>query len=173
MPRVSAEHKQYYRSKIRALLVENPQITQRELQEHLQKGGLNLDRKYLGTLLKGIYAERIHRADRHTLNAALGAFEDTMTRIITVGWDIANEPWTDSKARVMALKEIREAHSAIFEKLFDAGVFERKLGTLDMAIRNTPLPPERKQAIRSVFTSWGLLEAPKEDAKPVEPNAQT
>ncbi len=46
----------------------------------------------------------------------------------------------------MALREIREAHKDMVEKLFDAGVFERKLGTLDATIRNTPLPEDRKQA---------------------------
>ena len=64
--------------------------------------------------------------------------------------------------RVMALREIREAHKDMFEKLFDAGVFERKLGTLDAVVRNTPLPEERKQAIRATFQNWGLIEAPKE-----------
>ena len=71
----------------------------------------------------------------------------------------------------MALREIREAHKDMFEKLFDAGVFERKLGTLDATLRNTPLPEERKQAIRAVFTNWGLLEAPKEDATTTTPPA--
>ena len=51
----------------------------------------------------------------------------------------------------------------MFEKLFDAGVFERKLGTLDATIRNTPLPEDRKQGIRMTFQNWGLIEAPKED----------
>ena len=51
----------------------------------------------------------------------------------------------------MALREIREAHRDSFEKLFDAGVFERKLGTFDATIRNTTLPEDRKQAIRSEF----------------------
>jgi hypothetical protein len=64
----------------------------------------------------------------------------------------------------MSLREIREAYNLVFEKMFDAGVFERKLGTLDATIRNTPLQEDRKQAIRSVFQNWGLLEAPKEDA---------
>jgi hypothetical protein len=71
--------------------------------------------------------------------------------------------------RVMALREVREAHSAVFEKLFDAGVFERKLDTLNEVIRNTPLPEERKQAIRVPFENWGLLNAPKEDVPPATP----
>lgn len=63
MPRVSSEHKQLYKSKIRGLLSQNPQITQRELQAQPERQGFRLDRKYLGQLLKSIYAERIKRAD--------------------------------------------------------------------------------------------------------------
>jgi hypothetical protein len=63
----------------------------------------------------------------------------------------------------MALKEIREAHKDVFQFLFDAGVFNRKLGEIDLNLRNTPLPKEKKKAIRDVFSQWGLLQAPKED----------
>jgi len=87
-----------------------------------------------------------------------------MTQVVRVAWSIANDEFARKQDRVAALKEIREANNAVFEKLFDAGVFERKLGTLDATIRNAPLPPERKQAIRATFENWGLLPAPKEDA---------
>jgi hypothetical protein len=113
--------------------------------------------------------ERVKRLNTLTLNYALSAFQDTMMEISAVAWSIANDEFARKQDRVMALREIREAHKDMFEKLFDAGVFERKLGTLDATVRNTPLPEERKQAIRSVFTNWGLIEAPKEDA-PAEPN---
>jgi hypothetical protein len=89
-----------------------------------------------------------------------------MTQVVRVAWEIANDQFARKQDRVMALREIREAHSAVFEKLFDAGVFERKLGTLDATIRNTPLPEDRKQAIRVAFENWGLIEAPKEDVQP-------
>jgi hypothetical protein len=92
-----------------------------------------------------------------------------MDEIVKKAWEIANTRYEDARARVSALKEVREAHKDMFEKLFDAGVFERKLGTLDATIRNTPLPEERKQAIRAVFTNWGLLDTPKEDAPPTSP----
>ena len=44
----------------------------------------------------------------------------------------------------------------MFEKLFDAGVFERKLGTLAATIRKAPLPDEKKQAIGATFHNCGL-----------------
>jgi len=166
MPRISKEHKQLYKSKIRSLLSQNPQISQRELQLRLEQDGTKLDRKYLGSLLKAIYRERIKRADTMTLNQALASFQDVMEEIVRVAWEIANDPMARNFDRVQALKEIREAYNVTFEKLFDAGVFERKLGTMEATIRNTPLPDERKQALRSVFTSWGLLPPPKEDAEP-------
>jgi hypothetical protein len=170
MPRISAEHKQFYKSRIRSLLVQNPQITQREIQARLDAEGIRLDRKYLGTLVNGIYAERTRRANTWTLNQALSGFEDAMGEIVKAGWEIVNNPMARNMDKALAMREIREAYDVMFEKLFDAGVFERKLGTLEATIRNTPLPPERKEALRSVFTSWGLL-PPKENAGTGNPNA--
>jgi hypothetical protein len=40
-------------------LLRNPQITQRALQERLKDDGLDLDRKYLGSLINAIHAERV------------------------------------------------------------------------------------------------------------------
>lgn len=84
-----------------------------------------------------------------------------MTEIVRVAWQIANSEYTDPKARVMALKEIREAHKDVFEKLFDAGIFNRKLGEIDLTVRNAPLSDER--SIREVFDKWGLLPPKTED----------
>src|SRR5690348_4546035 len=98
MPRISAENKAFYKSKIRTLLVQNPQLTQREVQELLDKQGLHLERNYLGKLINGIYAERAHRLDTLTLNNALAAFSEAMEEIATRGWEIVNAAYLDPKA---------------------------------------------------------------------------
>ena len=164
MPRITHDQKQFYKAKIRRLISIDHGISRRELQERLDSDGLHLDRDYIGKLYDEIIVERGKRMDRQLLNNALSSFEDTMTEIVKVAWDIANSSYLNPQARVMALREIREAHNAVFEKLFDAGVFDRKLGSLEPTIRNTPLPEEKKKAIREVFENWGLLPAPKEDA---------
>lgn len=164
MPKISTEQRQYYKSRIRSVIAQHPQISQVALAARLKDEGLELDRKYLGSLLNAIYVERAKRANTWMLNQALSAFQDVMMEISAVAWDIANDQFARKQDRVMALREIREAHKDMFEKLFDAGVFERKLGTLDAMIRNTPLPEPKKQAIRVGFQNWGLLPAPKEDA---------
>jgi hypothetical protein len=168
MPAIVKDKKQYIVSRVRSIIAQDHQIPLDDLAQRLDREyGIKIERHYLSTLVKKIYAERVKRADRQTLNYALASFEDTMTQVVRVAWEIANDQFARKQDRVMALREIREAHSAVFEKLFDAGVFERKLGTLDATIRNTPLPPERKESIRLVFENWGLLEAPKDEGKPL------
>src|ERR1017187_5846823 len=171
MPALSTKTKHYYRERVRSLLVQNPMISGEGIRRHLEAQGLILDRHYVNKLVNEIHAERSKRADTWILNHALASLQDSMADIVRAAWEIVNDPMARNMDKTFAMKEIREAHNLIFEKLFDAGVFERKLGTLDATIRNTPLPEERKQAIRSVFENWGLWPAPKEDVQPAEPTA--
>jgi hypothetical protein len=131
MPPLSTKTKHYHRERIRSLIVQNPHISDEGIRKTLELQGLPLDRHYIGSLLKAIHTERAKRADTWTLNMALASFQDAMAEIARVGWEIANDKFAPGRDRAAALKEVREAYNAVFEKLFDAGVFERKLGTLD------------------------------------------
>jgi hypothetical protein len=51
------------------------------------------------------------------------------------GWENANNKFAEGRDRAAALREIREAYNLVYEKMFDAGVFEHKLGTLDEVIQ--------------------------------------
>jgi hypothetical protein len=157
MPAISAENKQYYKAKIRSILAFDQGISQRELRERLESQGITLDRGYLARLLDDIRVERTKRVETLTLNAALGGFADVMSEIVARAQAIADDPMSERGEVLAALREIRAAHNDVFQKLFDAGIFERKLGTIDATIRNTPLPIDKKQTIRDVFTNWGLL----------------
>jgi hypothetical protein len=168
MPALSAKTKHYYRERVRSVLVQNPMISGEGIRRHLERDGLVLDRHYINKLVQEIHTQRIKRAETWTLNVALASFQDAMQEIARVGWEIANDKMSDGRDRAAGLREVREAYNDMFEKLFDAGVFERKLGTLDTVIRNTPLPEERKQAIRAGFSNWGLLGAPKDGVKPLD-----
>jgi hypothetical protein len=169
MPAYSSDTKKYHRERVRSIMVQNPMLAGEHIRRKLEQQGLVLDRNYINGIVNGIHRERARRAETWTLNNALTALQDAMGEVVRVGWTIANDQMAEGRDRAAALREIREAYNLMFEKLFDAGVFERKLGTLDMAIRNTPLPDEKKQAIRATFENWGLLAAPKED----EPSTTT
>jgi hypothetical protein len=161
VPKITTEKKQYLVARVRSVIAQDHQIGLDDLAARLERDyGIRIERHYLSGIVRKIYRERALRADRQTLNFALASFEDVMTQVVRVAWEIANDQFARKQDRVMALREIREAHSALFTKLFDAGVFERKLGTLDQVIRNIPLTDEKKQAIRATFENWGLLQAP-------------
>lgn len=162
MPAYSSDTKRYHRERIRSLIVQQPMLSGEGIRKRLEMQGLPLDRNYINDLLNSIHRERAKRADTWTLNFALASFQDAMAEIARVGWTIANDEMTPGRDRAAALREVREAYNAAFEKMFDAGVFERKLGTLDATVRNTPLPEDRKQALAAVFANWGLTALPDE-----------
>jgi hypothetical protein len=90
-PKISTEQRQYYKSRIRSVIAQHPQISQVALAATLEADGLKLHRKYLGSLLNDIYTERAKRANPWVLNHALSAFQDVMMEISAVAWSIAND----------------------------------------------------------------------------------
>jgi hypothetical protein len=122
-------------------LVQNSQINGEAIRKHLEDQGLVIDRHYINKLINEIHAERAKRASTWMLNHALASLQDQMSEIVKSSWEIVNDPMARNVDRTLAMRAIREAHNLIFEKLFDAGVFERKLGTLG---RSSPeLRPRR------------------------------
>ncbi len=165
MPRISHENKEFYKARIRSLLAIDHTMSQRDLQAQLEENGVHLDRGYIAKLSQEIAKERMIRADRKILNFALDVIEDTLTETNRIAWQIALNTTAKRSERLMALRKIDKAHFDLFNLLFDAGVFDRRLGSIEHTIRNAPLSEERKAAIRSAFKNWGLIiEEPKSDA---------
>ena len=138
-----------HKQRVRSLMVRQPTITIEGMRRHLAAQDLPLDRGYIASLVKAIQTERIRRADTWTLNLALTSFQDVMTEIVERACEIVNDPMAERSDRLAALREIRAAHNEVFGKPFDAGVFERKLGTLGMAAG----PAGGCQASRASFNS--------------------
>lgn len=164
MPRISHENKEFYKAKIRSLLAIDHSMSQRELQSQLEENGVHLHRDYIAKLERQVMKERATRADRKTLNFALGVIEDTLTETNRIAWQISLNTTAKRSERLIALRKIDKAHFDLFNLLFDAGVFDRKLGSVEHTIRNAPLSQERKAAIRSAFEKWGLIQEQKSDA---------
>jgi len=102
MPRISHEKKQYFKSRIRAVLSRDDTISGVEPAVCLKQEGIELERHNLGELLKEIHAERINRADRQLLNTALAVFEDTITETMRIAWEIALDPFAEKTERLAA-----------------------------------------------------------------------
>ncbi len=172
--RKSKEQTSLYLANIRRLMVVQHDMSAPEMKKQLEKLGLRFDVKYIRRLKEKVLGERKYRADRMTLNSALATFQDVMAETSHIAWQIALSPQSSKRDRIAALKEIREAHRDVFDKLFDAGVFDRKLGTIDTNIlRARPLEPEVEAEILEAFQRWGGF--PKNNAndgaKPIESTA--
>ena len=157
MPKISTERKQFYKAKIRSLLAIDHSMSTRELQSQLEQNGVNIDRHFLGKLRDKVEQERTLRTDRQTLNYALSTVEDTLNETTRLAWQVALNPQAKTHDRLAALREIRKSHTDMFNLLFDSGIFNRKLGTLEYEIRNTPLTDEQKKQIRRAFEMWGFV----------------
>ncbi len=169
----SREQVSLYTANIRKLMVVQHDMPVVEMQKQLEKLGLRLDVHYIARLRDKILGERAKRADRMALNSALAAFQDVLTETTHMAWQIALSPQSTKRERLAALKEIREAHKDVFDKLFDAGVFNRKLGTFEADVRARPLMPEVETEILEAFQRWGVFpEAHANDGKePAESSA--
>jgi len=138
MPKYSKEKEQFFISQIKALIVIKPGISATEVTKTLaqrKKNPLKLDRFYVSKLMKKVFKERVYRANYWLLHEKLASFEDKMTESEKRLWAIVNDLSTRHQDKISALREIRNNNKELFEMFFNAGVFDRKLGELE--IHNT------------------------------------
>lgn len=159
----SKEQQDFHRSQIKKLMVIRHDMSLREMQTTLDKNNLHLDLDYINRIRNKISSERARRADRFTLNSALASFQDLMSEVVATGWSIALDPSASKLARVAALETIRKSGNDAFDKMFDAGVFDRKLGTFGVEFRNKPLPPEVLKEIIDTFRRNGKIPLQQHD----------
>lgn len=125
MPHLADGLVKQYISRIRRILVLKPDASVREVGEIL-----GIDKDYANKLLNKIRKERAKRMDLKTVNLVLAEFEDIMSESDKKLWAIVNTENQDTKSVIFALKELRNNNVALFDKMFDAGIFERQLGKL-------------------------------------------
>jgi hypothetical protein len=117
-------------SMVKQVLVSKPDVTITQIQKALEDNGVRIDRNYIAKLVNKIRRERYTRFDNQTVKKVLAEFadfiEDTSQKLLKI--------YSTSKldmAKIVALDTIVKHYNILLEKLFDAGVFERKLGTIE------------------------------------------
>ena len=127
----SEERKKEHLAVVRQLLVVMPDISASEMTRVLEREkGYKFDRKYTNTLMRKVQGARAERINRQTINHYLGKFEDEVEELKKNLWLIIKTNNTSDKDKVAAIKELRNSTVALFDKMFDAGVFERNLGKI-------------------------------------------
>lgn len=159
MPAYKDETIEYHKERIRDLIVLKPDVSAHSIREALQsdpKNPLILDRKYIGKLLRKIDEERKHRFDKVKVEKNLAIIEDETQNIISQFWGILLDNQADAKARVMAGKGILDAIHKLLEAKMAAGIFERKLGTVQVEHQHT-LSPEIALPILRALQNYGIV----------------
>lgn len=134
MPKTGERQKEHI-ARIRQVLVMKSNATILKIKKILEEDfddPLKLDKDYINRLVNKIRGERAKRIDYYTLNQKLAEFEDKLNESDLRLWAIVNEPFSDTKNKIAALREIRNNNKELFDKMFDAGVFKRKIGEIEI-----------------------------------------
>lgn len=135
----SKERQQEHISQIRRILVVKPDSSILDIRETLmkQRKPLNLDKDYINKLINKIRKERAKRLDYYTVNKILAVFQDEIEELKRRLWIIITNTDGKEKDKIAAIRELRTSSKDLFDKMFDAGVFKRKLGELEFGKKLT------------------------------------
>ncbi len=159
MPSYGKELTEYHKERIKELLVLKPKVSLLSIREALQndhKNPLLLDKDYIAIIIRKIRGERKHRYDREEVNERLAEIQDHSQSVIEQMWGVLLNPTADDRARVGAAKVIIDSEHKFLEAQMDMGVFERKLGTVDVEHTHT-LAPEVMLPILRALSNYGII----------------
>jgi hypothetical protein len=173
MPKVDHTKESEIKRELRMAIAQDPLISVRRLQVRLSERGLitcgdnPLSPKYILKLVHKINQEQAKDFDEVKISERMtktrGRFDVAIQRLFKIAfweWDFLKEgiPMPTAGEQVQALATIGKMDIALLQAEMDAGVFERKLGTVDLAIRRSqPLTPEAREILLKAWRNWGLL----------------
>jgi hypothetical protein len=127
------EAREIHKAGIRRLLAVNPQMSLRDLSANLKKNGMDVSMQYIHKMRAKVQRELVERMNRTTVNQALNAFVEVLNETSQRMWMILSDPHATHKDKIAAARVINDAHDRVFDKMFEAGVFTRDMGTLTVA----------------------------------------
>lgn len=172
--------KEYHKSRIRDVMILKPGVSIegiRRVLELSQEAPLTLDHRYITKLVQKIRDERETRMDRVRINVRLAELQDRYEAVTEQMWKILldtslNEIKGGLSARVQAGRTILEQEEKLLNAQMEAGVFERKIGTLAVEHQHEHtlnLPDEIRLPILRAFKNYGIIRNPTYTVLPSEP----
>lgn len=131
MPAYSKEREAYHVARVRSILIRKSDAAVLEIRDVLSthpSSPLTLNHKYLERIVKKIRGERAQRLNRTTVNYVLAELSDQIQELNGRLWLIIGNENAAARDKIQAIRTMRENSVALFDKMFDAGVFERQLG---------------------------------------------
>jgi hypothetical protein len=174
----TAEQEQKLKLTIRDEIGRNPLISVLQLQSVLKTRGFQtndgnpLSWHYVAKLIRKLNREKALAVDTQKIQERLAITKESYRLIIQNLWRIID--WQPeylelyfihppkNEERIKAANILIKLDLAILKAEMDAGIFERKLGEVDINIhRSLPLPEETIHKIAQAFFNWGIDLKPK------------
>lgn len=158
MPAYSKDNEIYHMDRIREALFVRPKVGAFMVQRMLEQDGkspLHLHQDYINRLLQKIRKERAHRQYKK-INEEVATMEDEFEwlREETIRILLGN---TDAAGKIRAINTMWKMRIDLYEAKLNAGIFERRLGVLEIEKRYRPLPPDLKQKVVEVMKNWNVI----------------
>jgi hypothetical protein len=169
----TAEQEVQLKLAIRNEVARNPIISVVQLQNALKEHGFKtaqgnpLDWRYVSKMLRKLNREKALSVDQQKVNERLAITKERYRVIIESMWRIID--WKPEYIeqyniyppkvgeRIKAANTIINLDLAILKAEMDAGIFDRKLGSVDVNMyRAAPLDPEKAALIAGAFKRWGI-----------------
>lgn len=129
MPTYSEDTKKEHIALIRRILVQRPDASLREIREALDQRKRHLHIDYINSLVHKIQKEWALRSERQLVSVEIAKFEDAAKFAFEELWKISRTS-SDDRAKVQAVKAVIDTHDKLLGRKFDAGVFEKNLGSV-------------------------------------------
>ena len=144
MPAYSKDRENYFKSRIRGILLFRPKATDLEIQEILVNSSqpIELTRQYIAKLRNKILGERARHVENLNKNVRLAEIEEITKEVSLRAWTIANTPAAKNTDKIAAFKTILDAEYRLFEAQQIAGAFDRPT-----APKKYEVSPERLAAM--------------------------
>ncbi len=129
MALITQARRDIYKAHIRKILIRNPRASVLLMQKLLHETeNIALDKDYVNKLIREVEEERVKKLDQLVLKQAIASFLERIHETDIYLWKIITNDNESGRDRVSAAKELRANYKEAFELMFDAGVFDRKIG---------------------------------------------
>lgn len=159
MPKYREETQNEHKELIRQALAMQPRASAHKIREMISASGIVLDPDYITRLKRKILAERGFRFNQAEVNVRIAEIQDKVATAQQHMWKILLNPKTKDKDKIAAAKGIVESEVKLFQSEMDAGIFERKLGELELR-HGIALDPQSKHLILNAMVNFGVLKKP-------------
>lgn len=176
MSRFSKESQEYYKERIRGVMIIRPQAGPKEACEFLRKSdpSIDLSEDYIGNMRKKIMGERAYRVKIANTSLRIAEIQDKHRLIDQLLWEEALDKSNPAMVRIMALTRLSKNEQEMFQIELDTGFVNLTCEQEKPAIARR-LTIEQKKQVIEVMKKWKFVRSspapesvtPNQDQLPV------